>query len=257
MPSTETFTKLICLFHTNEQAQNALSDLQNSGLPPNAVTVIDGRTGSSGPAAQSLSALQQLNLPEKDMRLLSDGVGRGGTIIMVSAAAQFADKVEDIFERHQAAQVDEKTLGVAAPVAAASKAAAATKSAGDAVIPIVEEELVVGKRQVQSGGVRVFSRVVETPVEDSVVLREEHAKVNRVPVDRAVTEADLDALKIQSIEVTEMAEVPVVQKSARVVEEVLVSKDSTERTQRVTDSVRKTEVEVEQIATEPKGSRKR
>ena len=68
-------------------------------------------------------------------------------------------------------------------------------------------------------------------------------------------------MRIQSVEITESAEVPVVEKSARVVEEVLVSKEATERTERVTDTVRRTEVEVEQIdtnenSTKPKGRKK-
>jgi uncharacterized protein (TIGR02271 family) len=131
---------------------------------------------------------------------------------------------------------------------------------GEAVIPVVEEELLVGKRQVRRGGVRVYSHVVETPVEETVVLQQERATVERHPVNRPVTEADLEKMRIQSIEVTESEEVPVVEKSARVVEEVLVSKEATERTERVTDTVRKTQVEVEQLgteATDPRQERKR
>src|SRR5437764_3366736 len=52
-----------------------------------------------------------------------------------------------------------------------------------AAIPVVEEQLKVGKREVQRGGVRVFSRVVETPVNESVNLREEHVNVERRPVN--------------------------------------------------------------------------
>ena len=52
------------------------------------------------------------------------------------------------------------------------------------MIPVVEEELEVGKRQVDLGAVRVVSRMVETPVNESVTLREEHANIERRPVDR-------------------------------------------------------------------------
>jgi hypothetical protein len=44
-----------------------------------------------------------------------------------------------------------------------------------------------------------------------------------------------------------MAEVPVVQKRARVREEVVVGKETTSRTEQVRDKVRRTEVEVERL----------
>jgi uncharacterized protein (TIGR02271 family) len=113
------------------------------------------------------------------------------------------------------------------------------------VIPVVEEELEVGKREVDLGAVRVVSRMVETPVNESVTLREEHAKIERRPVDRPASEADLANFREESIEVRETAEKAVVTRNARVVEEVSVGKTATERTEQVTDSVRKTVVDVQ------------
>ena len=49
------------------------------------------------------------------------------------------------------------------------------------------------------------------------------------------------------IEITEHSEVPVVSKEARVVEEISVNKDVTEHNEKVKDSVRKTEVEIENL----------
>lgn len=114
------------------------------------------------------------------------------------------------------------------------------------VIPVVEEELAVGKRQVDLGAVRVVSRVVETPVNESVTLREEHATIERRPVDRPASDADLSNFREQSIEVRETAEKAVVSKTARIVEEVVVGKTASERTEQVSDSVRKTVVDVQE-----------
>jgi len=114
-------------------------------------------------------------------------------------------------------------------------------------IPVVEEELKVGKREVQRGGVRIYQRVTERPVQETVQLREEHVNVERRPVDQPADEADLAAFKEGSVELREMAEEPVVSKTARVVEEVVVSKDVTQETARIDDTVRKTDVEVEQL----------
>ncbi len=118
---------------------------------------------------------------------------------------------------------------------------------GETRIPVVQEELQIGKRQVQRGGVRVFQHVVDTPVHEQVQLREEHVTVDRRPVNEPVSDADLAALKEGSFEMRESAEEAVVAKSARVVEEVVVNKDVSERTQTVDDSVRHTEVEVERM----------
>lgn len=120
---------------------------------------------------------------------------------------------------------------------------------GETVIPIIEEELQVGKRTVERGGARIRSRVIEKPVEASVRLREEHIVVNRHAVNRAVTDADLANFKEGDIELTERAEEAVVGKQARVVEEVSIGKNVTEREQTVSDTVRRTDVEVDEIDT--------
>jgi uncharacterized protein (TIGR02271 family) len=122
---------------------------------------------------------------------------------------------------------------------------------GQEAIPVVEEELHVGKREVQRGGVRVHSRVEERPVEESVSLREERAVVERRPVDRPASQADLgNAFRESTLEVTERAEIPMVSKEARVVEEVVVGKEVSQRTETVRDTVRRTDVEVQQVGFE-------
>ncbi|MFC5462948.1 YsnF/AvaK domain-containing protein [Massilia niabensis] len=122
------------------------------------------------------------------------------------------------------------------------------RDTGTQAIPVVQEQLKVGKREVQRGGVRVYSRVVETPVNESIGLREEHVNVERRPVNEPISGADATAFKEQSIEMRETSEEAVVQKSARVVEEVMINKEVTQREQQIHDTVRHTEVEVEQLA---------
>jgi len=114
-------------------------------------------------------------------------------------------------------------------------------------IPIIEENLEVGKREVQTGGVRLRSRIIERPVEESVRLREERVNVERNTVDRPATEADFSNFQERDIEMVERAEVPVVNKQARVVEEVSLGKEVEERSETVKDTVRKTEVDVENL----------
>ena len=131
---------------------------------------------------------------------------------------------------------------VAAPIAETTSSVAAS----EAVIPIAQEQLVVGKREVDRGGVRVYRRTVEEPVSDTVDLHSERVALEYREVNRPATEADINA-GAQEIDLVETSEVPVVQKVARVVEEVHVGKVASDRTEVINDSVRHTEVEVEQI----------
>lgn len=132
-----------------------------------------------------------------------------------------------------------------------SQAAAMTGAAaqGDQAIPVVQEELRVGKRQVQRG-VRIYQHVTAKPVEKHVQLRDERVTVERRAVDRPTTAAatgDMaNAFQEKSYRVTETHEEPVVEKTARVVEEVVVHKEANVRTETVRDQVRRTDVEVQQ-----------
>jgi|GEM_PF-3574765 len=129
---------------------------------------------------------------------------------------------------------------------------AGSTDAGDQTIKVIEENLSVGRRNAESGGVRVRSRIVSRPVEESTRLREERVTVQRNSVNRPVTDADLEAFQKGEITMTEHTEVPVVSKTAQVVEEILAGKEVTERTETVRDTVCRTEVDVEQLGTTDK-----
>ena len=113
-------------------------------------------------------------------------------------------------------------------------------------IKVMEERLRVGKREVAAGAVRVRSYVVERPVEEQVRLHEERVQIERHPVDRPVTAADAAAaFQERTIEAHATAEEAIVGKDVRVVEEIGIRKEATDRTETVRDTVRKTEVDVE------------
>jgi uncharacterized protein (TIGR02271 family) len=118
-------------------------------------------------------------------------------------------------------------------------------------IPVVEEELRVGKREVNRGGARVRSYVREVPVHEQVSLREEHVDVERRPVSgERLSPADASGLlQERTIEMTETAEEAVVAKEARVAEEVVVRKTADQHVEQIDDSVRRTEVDVQEGVT--------
>jgi stress response protein YsnF len=113
----------------------------------------------------------------------------------------------------------------------------------DGTVKVVEERLAVGKREAEAGRVRVRSYVREVPVEAEVDLRATRVFVERHPVDRPVSGAD--AFQDRVIEARETAEEAVVAKDARVVEEIGLREQTEVQHQTVRDTVRKTEVEIE------------
>ena len=123
-----------------------------------------------------------------------------------------------------------------------------TAREGSEVIPVAEEQLHVGKREVEHGRVRVRSYLVERPVEEQVSLREERVAVERRPVEGSTRTGAVsgDALfQERTIEMDEKREEAVVSKEARVKEELVIKKDVNQRTETISDTVRSTEVDIE------------
>lgn len=179
-----------------------------------------------------------------------EAVRRGGAVLSVDVAEESrVEAVKSVLSDAGAIDIDQRVTQWKSAGYTGYDADAPVYSPDDIAAErqrfnVVKEELEVGKREVQTGGVRVYSRVTETPVSESVSLREEHATIERRAVDRPATAADL---KEGFVEVRETAEQPVVAKTARVVEEVVVGKEASERTETIQETVRGTEVEVERI----------
>jgi stress response protein YsnF len=115
-------------------------------------------------------------------------------------------------------------------------------------LDVIEERVVVGKREVERGGVRVRTFVAERPVEEQVQLTEERVDVSRERVDEPISPQGLDAtLTEDEFVVTARGEEAVVGKEARVVERVHVGKTADTRTETVRETERRRDVEVEPI----------
>ncbi len=121
------------------------------------------------------------------------------------------------------------------------------RKSGTEKIPIIEENLEIGKKEEETGSTRITSSIEETPIEEKINLREEHVDVNRTPTDRPATDKDLDTFKEGEMDIPIHKEVPVVNKEARVVEEVNINKRVSEEEETVRDTVRRNEVDTENI----------
>jgi uncharacterized protein (TIGR02271 family) len=160
-----------------------------------------------------------------------------------------AERAADILDDAGAVDVDERATqyGYTGARSNAGYGQDVNSVEGEQSMKVMREDIQVGKREVEKGGARLRSRVIERPVEERVRLREEHVFIDRQPVDRAATDADFETFREGTIEMRERAEVPVVNKEARVVEEVRLGKEATEREETIRDTVRSTEVDVERL----------
>lgn len=226
---------IVTLLDKAGDAEKLVQDLVKGGFDKSRVKTI-----AQSSAGSVISSLTTMNVPQESAQFYQEGVKRGGTLVTLDVEDNDIDRAMEIINRYETVDINTR----ADEFRKSGFSDFNLDQQGEVALPVVEEELRVGKRAVERGGVRVFSRVIERPVEETVSLREEKVTVERRPADRVVTNADF---KEGSLEVTERGEEVVTDKQARVVEEVIVGKDVTERAETVRDTVRRTDVEVEQI----------
>ena len=263
----------VALYDSKNEAQQVKDELTNAGVSRSSIRMMD--SGDS----DAVDTLTNAGLPRSDADAYFEGLRRGGHLVMITTDDDQIDLVVDIMDRYNSVNIQERseqwrsegwsaqgsdqqtTLRQSASQQSSQqstgrqqamsgnqgRSGAISSDQNQIAIPVVEEELQVGKRQVQKGGIRVHTHVEEKPVEESVTVRDEHINVQRRPVNRAAQPGELDNVDEGTFEISEMDEEVVVNKQARVVEEVVVGKEVEERQERVRDTVRRTEVDVDQV----------
>ncbi|MDP8914463.1 MAG: YsnF/AvaK domain-containing protein [Pseudomonadota bacterium] len=263
-------------FGSEEEAERALSAVAAE------VPLRDSAVVSSGPAGSLM--LDSLSLTPTERATCDQQLSKGGFLLVAQVASesrgeavlrllngthlQGETQAPALAAPAGAAPGDEAAPGrpdsterESEPQAAAAAAPAASTAAsdvpgGEAVeerIPMVEEELRVGKREVVRGRSRVRTFVAEIPVQEQVELLHEETHLRRRPVDRRISDEEVEQgglLQERVIEITEMAEEAVVTKEAFVREELVVTKSLHRRVERVDETVRRTEVETERLPPE-------
>lgn len=238
---------IVGLFDHRTQAQRAQSDLAAMPIPASDIAAYEQSAQESSTESERgfWESLKEAFGFGDDRGSYEEGIRRGGTLVSVRADDEQIERVVDIMSRHGAVDIDERAAEWRSSGWAAT-AATGSPSASDegATMPVVEEKLRVGTREVRRGKVRVYRRVTEQPVEETVRLRDEQVRVERRSVDRPVT-AETGLFQNETIEMVETDEEPVVSKQARVVEEVAIHKDVRERDETIRDTVRRADVQVE------------
>jgi stress response protein YsnF len=247
---------LSALFDSEAEAEQALSAIGAE------VPLIDSAVLSSGPAGAF--TLDSLELTEEERATCEQQVAGGGFLLVAQvesdgAASSVLALLDEMGSRNAIAQAPQlPTAAPPTPVPPLPKPEAEAPkeevpAAAEERVPIVEEELRIGKRQVLRGGARVHTYTAEIPVREQVELAEEHASVERRPANRRLTEEELakgGLLRDRVIEFPQMREEPVISKEAFVREELIIRKSVERRIEQIDETVRRTQVETERIPAE-------
>ena len=217
-------TSVISAFN-GETAGKVVQELLKAGLPERDVEVLEGDED------ELVGEIVGRGFAEEDARGFAEEAAGGKRLVAARVPEDQVERAVAVMERHEAARGEDRR-----------------GSGGGGTVQEVEEELSVGKRKVATGGVRVTSHVTETPVEETVRLREEHVEAERRRADRGLSPEEAEAaFEERTVEMLGTSEQAVVRKEARVVGEVSLGKRVEEREETVRDTVRRSEVEVEEV----------
>jgi len=262
------YQKIVAVFDSADRGKQALDALARAGFASDDVhTLTRDEVNRIAPDAHTVvrqagfwHRLLGDDVVEYEGEVYGRAIDNGGTVITLRVVDVDADKATALLHdlgpvdiEHRASELGlvqaavQKPPAVAAaavaPVAAKIAATPASTVATDQVLRLAEEQLQVGKQQVAAGTTTVRRYVVDKPVEEQVTLHEEHADVVRRAVKDPNYVGDID-WNDQTIVVTETAERAVVNKVARISEEVVVRREGSDKVETIRDTVRQQKVDV-------------
>jgi uncharacterized protein (TIGR02271 family) len=224
---------LIGLFDNGSRAQTVMQELIGAGIDRRDICLATNES-------EFRNTIADMKLSSDDTAYYTGEIGRGGVVVTAAVNPDRVERAAQIMRTHKARTAGQSSLEGERQM---------TRAEREMAFPVIEEELRIGKRMVERGGVRIYNRVTERPVEQQVNLREERVKVEHRRADRIASEQDMNlSRETRGVELTEMIEEPVVAKEPHVVEEVIISKEVVEHPETIRDTVRRTEVEVERLA---------
>lgn len=237
------------LYDTREEAARALQSLRAQ------VSLVHADIYDRSEA--SLQALRAVDLTPEERSACEGKLATGDYLLLARPqSGEGPDNIISVLERSAAEPVVDTRS--AAPSQGAGTAGSGPSVIAEEGIPLVEEELQVGTREVVRGGARVRTRVEEVPVAQEIELMSESVSVASRPASRPVSEQELERgglLRDRVIEIAQVREEAVVSKEVVVREEVVVTKTTERRVQQIHDTVRRTVVETEDLRDAVTGGR--
>jgi uncharacterized protein (TIGR02271 family) len=271
------YETIVAVFDSAEHAEAAVKALKAGGFADADISTFDQERLASGRKALAAGVKEAGlwnrlfggDLHEHEGAVYNQVVEDGGVVVSARVLDSEVAHAVAILDLHRPVDVHDRaiTSGIstpahveavekkldAVPLAAAQQVAIPPKVAekNEQVLRLAEEQLHVGKEMVESGRTRVRRFITERPVSADVTLHEEHAEVLR----RAITDpkyvGDVDWAD-EEIEAVETAEHALVNKTARIVEEVSLKKIGMDRVETVHDKIRRQQVEIGRVGPDGK-----
>ena len=230
---------VIALFDDRDEAMRAYAALQEEGFAQADLDILTNDDKDDEPKL----ALMRENIPAPDVDVYLQGVKDGGTIITANVADSAVERAAGVMSSFNMVNIRERAATLQGVYAQLSDPAQ-----NENVLEVIEENLEVGKEEVERGRMRIYTVVTEREVEQDVKLRDETLKVTRRPVNREVS-INPDLFKQKSFEMVEVDEIAKVRKTARVVEEVSLGKEVVEKIETIKETLRRQDVEIEEVKT--------
>ena len=257
---------IIAAFKDNSTAKQAVERLVAQGFARSAIHLQSGYEDAAAPAAGRTSLADPFGFAtffstlfgadaQSEAGKYAEAVRRGTTVVAVDVRSEGeSDKATRVMQELGSIDVDQRaqewqSQGWTGFDAAAKPLSREELSAEqEKVVPVVQEELKVGKRDANGGGVRVRSLGCHRDAGVRADLAAQRAHHGRAPPGELAPRPPTGELQGLHLDVRDLSEQVVVGKKARVVEEVVVGKEVTEHTEEVSDTVRRTDVEIERVA---------
>ena len=269
---------IVTMFSNVSLAEGAKRNLIKAGFLDDDIDIISGdRLRAEGQEARHPGFWQRLfgnTLEDDQAEVYEDAMRTGGVVLSLRAeedqlprALGILDAHEELTERSAAAPGDyaaddglttapgsslthtgqSTDLAGSPAYSGAARSSLTGEESEEDVLRLAEERLEVGKRLVSEGSTRVRRYTVTDQVSENVSLREQHAEIFRRPLSETGAPDQVDWSE-KTIEVEETHEQPVVNKTAQIIEEVVLRKEQSDRVETINDSVRRQEVDIDRAS---------
>ena len=245
------YEKVVAVYDTEAAANAALKSLISAGYLTDDISVIRNERDAEKAGLYEPGIWQRLfgrDLEHHEAAVLGRSLKEGSVIVSVRVPETEASKVLSLLDTHQPVDIVDraKAYDFRGATAGLATTAATSKLPDEELLRVAEEQINVGKRIVEAGHTRVRRFVVDKPVEAKITLHEEHAEVIRRAISDPAYLKDIDWSE-KTIDITETAEEPVVNKTARITEEIVIRRQGSDSTRTVHDTVRSQQVEVDHL----------
>jgi uncharacterized protein (TIGR02271 family) len=235
---------VIAVFNDNNQAQQAIQDLLNSGFSRDQIRY-SARQGGGGIADDLVS----MGIPQQEAGYYDNQFQQGSTVVTVNTRDQ-QQQAYDILMRDggsdfNSSQGQQSNYGAYSTGTAANTVNTATTGMGDQAqqVKLHAEQLQPQTRWQQAGEVQLRKNVVSEQQTVDVPVTREEVYIERQPVSGQVSDAPITD-DGETIRVPVNEEQVDMNKQTVVTDEVTVGKRAVQQNQQYTDTVRREELDV-------------